>query len=328
MAGKKRATGVAKRPAIPPPIRTRKNAAGLSVSDPIITFYSKAIEAMKAKPIADPTSWRYQAAIHDYVRDNDPFAASSDKLPSGSVSPTRRGDQGKFWGQCQHGTSFFLPWHRMYLHHYERIVMGHVARLGGPSDWALPYWNYSASDAARRLPEPFRSATLPDGSTNHLSITERDPRANSGGDFSTATDTSLACLRESSFEAATRSFGGPRTRFSHFGNGGVLEGTPHGMMHVRVAGPTGFMRDFTKAPLDPIFWTHHCNIDRLWEVWLQRNAAHTNPTASAWLTGISFAFHDATGKAVNMRTSQVLDTKAAPLEYEYEDTSDPLGSGP
>jgi hypothetical protein len=42
--------------------------------------------------------------------------------------------------------------------------------------------------------------------------------------------------------------------------------------------PDGWMLDPSLAALDPIFWLHHANVDRLWEVWLQR-AGPANTTA-------------------------------------------------
>lgn len=42
------------------------------------------------------------------------------------------------------------------------------------------------------------------------------------------------------------------------------------------------MGDPVTAALDPIFWLHHANIDRLWEVWLGDNAEHVNPTDAKW----------------------------------------------
>jgi hypothetical protein len=39
---------------------------------------------------------------------------------------------------------------------------------------------------------------------------------------------------------------------------------------------------------------------------------------------VKFNFRDETGKAVKMSSKQVLNTKAAPLSYAYEETSDPL----
>jgi tyrosinase len=77
--------------------------------------------------------------------------------------------------------------------------------------------------------------------------------------------------------------------------------------------------------LDPIFWLHHANIDRLWEVWLRRDpATHVNPVDNAWLKNVPFSFHDNSGQVQTLTPQQVLDTKATPLLYEYEDVSDPI----
>ena len=89
------------------------------------------------------------------------------------------------------------------------------------------------------------------------------------------------------------------------------------------------MSSFNTAPLDPIFWLHHANIDRLWVVWLKRDSKQANPTMAAWLTGVPFSFHDASGSVVSMTPSQVLDTRNTLLDYMYEDESDPLpAAGP
>ena len=76
------------------------------------------------------------------------------------------------------------------------------------------------------------------------------------------------------------------------------------------------------AALDPIFWLHHCNIDRLWEVWIQRKNTNQNPDKSDWLKE-PFPFHNAGGGTENMTSAQVVQTHKAPLLYEYDDTSDP-----
>ena len=45
-----------------------------------------------------------------------------------------------------------------------------------------------------------------------------------------------------------------------------LEGSPHNDGHVVVGAGNGHMGN-GMSPLDPIFWLHHCNIDRLWAQW-------------------------------------------------------------
>jgi len=87
------------------------------------------------------------------------------------------------------------------------------------------------------------------------------------------------------------------------------------------------MGDFNTAGLDPIFWLHHCNIDRLWQVWLERDKNNQNPKKD-WPTKPKFWFRDLDGKAMTMVAGDVVDTTAAPLSYSYEDTSDPLAATP
>jgi tyrosinase len=299
--------------------RVRKSVWKLKSSDDTLNWYERAITVMKQKPFTDPTSWRYQAAIHEYNRSGDPFADPSDTLPS-------KAEQKKYWSQCQHGSWYFLPWHRMYLFHFESIIMAEVKKLGGPSDWALPYWNYSddGDPNARLLPTAFRSPTKADGTANALYVPTRTKECNLGQQFADDADVSIvAPLREPEFVSLEfgTGFGGPETNFMHGGSLiGSLELTPHGNIHVAVG---GWMSQFFTAGLDPIFWLHHCNIDRLWQVWLDRDSSHADPTKN-WPTKVSFPFRNAAGQAVTMTPKQVEQTTAAPLSYSYEDTSDPL----
>ena len=350
-------SGVLRRPAVPPPVRIRRNIKNLADNDPIVVFYGKAIAAMRKIPLKESSSWRYQAAIHDYPprnpppgspdrrpfderrRDEDPFFSPGDVFPS---------DEATFWRQCQHQSWFFLPWHRVYLHHFEKIIISTIAQMeGAPKDWALPYWNWDAPEGPGRLPTALRGA---DGSANPLFVGRyttargaqaegRDPRANRGQQFAFGPQLDIrTCLTQPNFQGtgASGEFGGPPVRrhdqFDRvdplLDGVGTLEGTPHGSMHMAVGSPPlAFMRSFTRAPLDPVFWLHHCNVDRLWEVWIQRDPAHVNPTDPAWLNEV-FKFHDATGGNGDMTPRQVLNTRTPPLSYEYDDTSDPLAAGP
>lgn len=305
--------------------RVRLNAVKLDKWDPILLWYARAIAKMRTRPLNDPAGWRYQAAIHDYVRQADPLATPADVLPSNS-------EQQRFWRQCQHSTWFFLPWHRMYLSCFERIVAATVVSLGGPDDWALPYWNYSddSSANARRIPAAFREAQTPDGVPNPLRVTSRNPGVNNGAIVADDDEVDIeTCLSERSFVAqpagGNPGFGGPRTLFNHGGGAvGFLERTPHGDVHVAVG---GWMGRFNTAGLDPLFWLHHANIDRLWTVWQRRDPLHLDPSDTQWLNGVSFEFHDETGAVVTMTCDQVMDTAAEPLAYEYDDVSDPLAAG-
>ena len=60
------------------------------------------------------------------------------------------------------------------------------------------------------------------------------------------------------------------------GTEGVLESQPHDNVHGEIGGGTatwlGFMSAFL-SPVDPIFFMHHSNLDRLWDVWTRKQQA-------------------------------------------------------
>ncbi len=344
--------GIFRRPAVPQPVRIRRDVNTLPPGDTTLFWYEKAIQRMRSLPLNNSRSWRYQAAIHDYPQKGDPDRAVPPFAERGDVLPSD-GDQGTFWRQCQHGAWFFLPWHRMYLHFFEKIVARHIVDLGGPQNWALPYWNYSASENASRFPERFRIPA--DNKTNALFTDKRLPAVNAGASFLWPNGVDLECLRHRPFgqdnspSPANRSFGGRMAHNHGFAAAGAVENLPHNNVHVSIGGDTGLMTDPRTAALDPIFWLHHGNIDRLWEVWVQRQKRRGNlnrnpkvpppkpsdtpeekslrDKAPDWL-GFKFDFHDASGNPAQMSTSEVLDTRVAPLSYEYEDTSDPSPGTP
>jgi len=249
-------------PPAPTVVMVRKNIYSLSAAE--ITALKTGISAMKALPLTNPTSWQYQAAIHGTTLANN--------LAS--------------WNSCQHGTLYFLSWHRMYLYFFERILR---AKSGSPA-LTLPYWNYQTNPA---LPPDYRNSaagnTLYDGS--------RNASINAGGALGagimTAINNSLTNIPFYDFQ-------------------GDLEG-PHGSVHVSIGGNMGAVN---KAALDPCFWLHHANIDRLWEVWMRKCGGRSNPTDATWLNH-QFTFFDETGKAVVMTGSQVVHT-ASQLNYRYD----------
>jgi len=304
-------------------VRTRKNVAMLGNAGDDLFWYGKAVAELQTRAVTDPTSWRYMAAIHGYDAASDP---NSTDVPFPS-----NGQQQRFWNQCQHQTWYFLPWHRGYLVAFEQIVAAAVVKLGGPLNWALPYWNYSDpanNNQARLLPSAFVDPRLVDGSSNPLWVNGRNSTT---ADFNIPdSDVSLGSLTLSRFTGGATGghpgFGGPKTIFSHFGGtNGALENTPHNHIHVDIG---GLMSDPDTAALDPIFWLHHANIDRLWEVWTHRDASFVNPTDPDWLANISFEFHDATGNVLAFTPNQVVDPTQPLHGYRYDNISDPIAAIP
>jgi tyrosinase len=298
---------------------TRVEIASFSADQ--ITALRQGITLMQSRPSTDPTSWIYQANIHG-------VPVAGDNCPASTDPPQPA------WSTCQHGSFFFLAWHRMYLYYFERILRAAIQQAtGDPSyQFALPYWDYST----HQLPDSFRTPAAP---SNPLYVAERRTSCNSP-------QGSQQCVSDaqgSSTQALTlfpfcncpagqpscdgcvaglspdETFGGEFTpQPEHFlGQFGELELQPHNVIHNRVGGPTGWMSDPDCAARDPIFWLHHANIDRLWQVWLNQNAGRANPLGSQEWTTQTFTFFDADGSQVQKTGCEILDM-ITQLDYQYQ----------
>lgn len=300
----------------------RKNAwnNGGDFSNPDLLWYAKGVGKMMSRGIADQSSWWFYAAIHgEYVTPANipnppafPGWAFINPPPNVPTSPLPgQNVQDEFWNQCQHGSWYFLPWHRGYLLALEAQLRQDIVSLGGPADWALPYWNYFGGNNGSQyvMPPAFAAQTLPDGTANPLYIAMRyGPDADGNiyvptpageaahpGDpnypYGEVTDDSMKNDLYTGSDTLTPppGFGGPETGFSHSGGThGNLESNPHDLVHVYVGGAIsdsnyGLMADPGTAALDPIFYLHHANIDRMWAVWNANGNA--NPTSADWLNG-------------------------------------------
>ncbi|POF31041.1 tyrosinase family protein [Roseibium marinum] len=274
--------------------RIRKDIAKLNGPWPEeLLWYARAVAAMRARPFADRTSWLYFGAIHGF--DQNGWIRQNIITAGTAVPPDI--EQRNVLNQCQHAGWFFLPWHRGYLAAFEALTADWIAAQGGPDDWALPYWNYldSQNQDARKIPAEFLADKLPDGTDNPLSAASRGglqvlgPMPRIG-----IPDINLDAQSIDIYTAVAPGvlgYGGPVSRFAQQGNSfGGIEANPHGPVHVMIGGvtptfqPAGWMTDPDYAALDPVFWLHHCNIDRLWEAWLS-DPANSQEVSGIWKNG-------------------------------------------
>ncbi len=299
-----------------------------------ILWYARAIKSMKTRALADPTSWTFYGGIHGFDRAewiNLGIIAATDPDPSGT-------DMDTYFDQCQHTTYYFLPWHRGYLLALENMIRNEIKVLKGPyQTWALPYWNYFGTDQ-KRLPPAFDTPDWPDGTgDNPLFVTQRYGPFNDGDVYIPDGDLSLDAMNEPEFtgdsSGGTVGFGGLYTGFEHGGGTfGGLESDPHNLVHVIVGGNSphdgsdGLMTSPDTAAIDPIFWLHHCNIDRLWESWNRQPKTNPtdfeNPTNTEWLDGPpsigerEFAMPNPDGSKWVFTPGQMVDIGA--LGYNYD----------
>ncbi|RQR50944.1 tyrosinase family protein [Burkholderia sp. Bp9126] len=332
--------------------------AGGDFSNQDLLWYARGVGKMMARSLDDPASWWFFGAIHgEYLT-----AATTRKIPPNTYPrwseiksppsvPTTplpsHATQEQYWNQCQHGTWYFLPWHRGYLMALEAQLRADIVSLGGPANWALPYWNYfgGAHGADAQMPPAFAQRTLPDGTTaNPLYVTMRyGPDADGNIYIPTDTrgrgddqdpnpadgDVTQLCMTNDLYTGSDQStplpgFGGPGHKwFSHNGSPhGNMEHNPHDLVHVYAGGKIsktnyGLMADPGTAGLDPIFYLHHCNIDRMWASW--NAAGNANPEEADWLKGPAKVFVMPMPGGESWQYAPKDVTSLATLNYTYQD---------
>jgi tyrosinase len=281
----------------------------------------------------DPRGLGYQSQVHGTFVDKPNWPAEA------------------LWQECAHNHWFFLPWHRAYLLEFEAVVRQHVVELGGPADWALPYWNYTdfAADPQRlTLPLPLQGDTLPadvtvpgveprpDGTFPNplFDPTRQGPDPASPTSWASATRALQRPHYANQQDTGRVSFGGgvledpnnPALFHDSSNEIGQLDVQPHGSTHVEVGGVMG---RFETAALDPVFWIHHCNVDRLWETYA-RDLGHGYPFENGVGAGTAaeqswidqqFRFRRTDGTTSVWKAPGLLDL--AVLGYAYDTTAPP-----
>ncbi len=152
----------------------------------------------------------------------------------------------------QHTNDRLLPWHRIFLLQLEQAL-----RAIHP-DVSIPYWDWT--QASEQSIPSWLTSVLPTvvTPTRTLHVT-RSP----------GTTSDLAMIASNVPTIMGYSNWSP---FSSSING------VHGSVHVWVG---GLMSDPSTAAADPIFWMHHCNLDRLWWQWHLAHSSINPPLSGA-----------------------------------------------
>jgi len=206
---------------------------------------------------------------------------------------------------CPHTNWWFLPWHRVYLHYFEQIcrdVLQHA-------DFALPYWDWTRYPY---LPDPF--------------LEENSPLWNDGRALGGSVAVPLASVSRAEIgkilaaQDMTQIYSGKTNADDQSASSttGEFEDVPHGAIHTAVGGDM-----WTKlSPLDPIFWLHHCNVDRIWESWaVLHNWAV--PAEKMWADHQLNQFYDPVSRQqVSVQCAQTVNSPLFGAQYDLLETFD------
>ena len=221
-----------------------------------------------------------------------------------------------------HFCYWFLTWHRAYLH----VTELKLREISGDQSLSHPYWNWTTdrcipaayTRSGSPLAHPVRFTPNRPLQPAEIDLREDDPDLQKLG---------VAALSATQFEAAgpddiAFAFGGiARPNIFNAYDKSRLEGTPHVAIHNYVGGGLsatkfGDMTDLNAAARDPIFFAHHANLDRLWEIWRQDPARkNTEPRTAAFLNH-KFVFPWLDGTSIQVSESDTLDIRK--FNYVYD----------
>jgi len=233
-------TGTPRPQATSTPLRFRRNAARLTAGQ--VKQLRDGFRAVQG--IADDRGYGYHAGIHGLP------------LPIGCDNA--------------HGTDYFLPWHRAYLYFFERALRDQVPGA------MLTWWDWRVGPRrAPRLPPPFVPKTV-ERKANPLASASVDPLALQQGGNRVAGKTARAPGARGAPDLPSVQEVAGVLALSDF----VDFSTQLEQLHNRVHGWVGgHMGQIAYAAFDPVFWAHHCMIDRLWRLWQLRHPGARPPAS-------------------------------------------------
>ncbi|MCV3208830.1 tyrosinase family protein [Mesorhizobium sp. YC-39] len=241
----------------------RRNQATLSSTER--QAFTAAVVALKKAPSQLGEASRYDDFVREHV----------DSMASGA-------------GWAHRGPAFG-PWHREYLRRFELELQKINPNV------TLPYWDWTVDNS----PDPNQAgspwtADFMGGDGDGSSIVTTGPFRHAAGDWDLNINTDgtgpelrrkfgdgagtlplpsevANCLLESPYDSSLWNLGAsPSFRDRLEGWHGL--GSIHNRVHLWVGG--SMLPE--SSPNDPIFWLHHCNVDRLWALWQRDHPGGTN----------------------------------------------------
>ncbi|KAL8129724.1 hypothetical protein V2J09_018879 [Rumex salicifolius] len=282
--------------------------------------YNRAMSLMKALPDSDPRSFTQQANVHCAYCDG---AHDQVGFPNLDLQV--------------HSSWLFFPFHRYYLHFHEKIL----GKLINDPTFALPYWNWDApggmqmpamfADPNSSIYDPRRDGAHQPPTVMDLNYGGEDETDVSNEDRIAANLTVMYRQMVSNARSPRLFLGYPyRAGDEPDPGAGSIENIPHGPIHVwsgdRSQPNLEDMGNFYSAGRDPLFYSHHCNVDRMWYLWKNLDKTRRDHTDPDWLDA-TFLFYDENANAVRVKVRDCLDTRN--LGYTYQDVDLPwLNSRP
>ncbi|HEY1544376.1 MAG TPA: tyrosinase family protein [Xanthobacteraceae bacterium] len=195
----------------------------------------------------------------------------------------------------------FLPWHRAYLYNVEMAARSQVGSV------TLPWWDWTLRPPRQDgIPKVFADRTANGGRNPLASFHITDVQGVRPHDTVRHPGPTDGLPSQADVDGALS-----RTDYSDFA--GALEDV-HDRIHGWVSGDMGVVGT---AAYDPIFWSHHTMIDRIWWLWQVQNG---NGNITSDLMEVVLA-------PFNFRVRDVLNVNDLGYDYAAAQTVVPIGGG-
>ncbi|KAI5055007.1 hypothetical protein GOP47_0030152 [Adiantum capillus-veneris] len=283
------------------------------VDNKYIAKYKKGYELLRSLPLDDPRSLMQQANAHCSM-------CTSAYLQPGTNAILQ-----------VHFSWLFLPWHRWFIYFHERIL----GKLLRDPSFSLPFWDWDNQIDGNFIPIVFndKNSALYD---SYRDATHSPPTLIQldGGDGirerSEIVAQNLLEMYQVMVVPSTADvfMGGAFRHGDNYSSsdtqqaaiGGIMDNTVHSRVHWWVGDPVqpnrSDMGTFSTAARDPIFYAHHANVDRLWEIW--RTSLPGGPrqvfTDPDFLDA-SFVFYDENANLVRVTIRDSLDNEKLGVKY-------------
>ena len=191
---------------------------------------------------------------------------------------------------CKHSVYPFIAWHVPYVYQFE-LMLNKYSPSENKAYIALPYMDltdftqnftflntpfltilFDGKEHTIRNPLAAKAARYYDMSGNcvpverngYLTPTTEEQRLTLTTVRKQLINTQFSKTYEEFSSKPTTTRGAPRAEFV----GTPLE-TPHNTCHDVIGGDGGNMSDISISAFDPLFWLHHCNMDRFYYNWMR-----------------------------------------------------------
>jgi tyrosinase len=251
---------------------------------------------LSSSPFAQTAlSTRLEWSVFKRSRDYASFMDAIKKMRANTNPADKRSWQ--YWtnahlNYCPHSVSYFISWHRGYL----RLFENQLREISGNPRLTLPYWDY------------YRDPTIPREFTdpspaNPLYVNRINTRVRQALTLAPFSSTLTHFQRETNDSFVNAVAFEPS-----------LENQPHNPIHDLIGGIMSTMQ----SPLDPIFWLHHANIDRLANAWAAAGGGRTLPPAGDPYWSGSFLY----ATKLTMLRAQTMNSRVN-LGYFYDNEKMP-----